>query len=147
MIRYVIAGRLARSARPGYAPGGDKLVDRAIVDAWIVDVRAQGVRSIICLLADEHLRLYVDLGTNLPSYYRRQGFTVAHIPAPDHRRPPLDAEALERIAQAYEALPEPVLVHCSAGIDRTGAAIAHLERRLASKRASSAFDRPPSARE
>ena len=83
MIEYVIPGRLARSARPGYAPGGGKLVDRAIVDAWIADVRAQGVRSIICLLADEHLNLYADLGTDLPSYYRRQGFTVAHVPSPD----------------------------------------------------------------
>ena len=147
MIRYVIPERLARSARPGYAPGGGKLVERAIVDAWIVDVRAQGVRSIICLLAEEHLKLYVDLGTDLPSYYRRQGFTVAHIGASDHRVPPLDAEALERIAQAYEALPKPVLVHCSAGVDRTGAAIVHLERRFGSVRPSSASDRPRRAPE
>ena len=147
MIEYVIPGRLARSARPGYAPGGGKLVERAIVDAWIVDVRAQGVRSIICLLAEEHLKLYIDLGTDLPSYYRRRGFTVAHIKASDHRVPPLDAEALERIAQAYEALPKPVLVHCSAGVDRTGAAIADLERRFGSLRASFASDRPREAPE
>ena len=71
MIEYVIPGRLARSARPGYAPGGGKLVDRPIVDAWIGDVRAQGVRSIICLPADDHLKVYVDLGTDLPPDWHR----------------------------------------------------------------------------
>ena len=147
MIRYAIKDCLAGSPRPGYSPGGNRPVSKHLVDEWITDASAHGIRSIICLLGDEHLTLYVGLGTDLPAYYRRHGFTVAHIPAPDHHVPPLDAEALERIAQAYQALPKPVLVHCSAGIDRTGAAIVHLERRLGSVRPLSASDRPGSAPE
>jgi protein tyrosine phosphatase (PTP) superfamily phosphohydrolase (DUF442 family) len=130
MIRYAIQDRLAGSSRPGYSPGGDRPVPKCVVDAWIADAKARGIRSIICLLADEHLKLYADLGVNLPSYYSQHGFEVAHVPVRDHQRPPLDANALERIAQAYVALPKPVLVHCSAGIDRTGRALEYLAQRF-----------------
>ena len=44
--------------------------------------------------------------------------------------PPLDADALERIAQAYATLPKPALVHCSAGVDRTGRALEYLKQRF-----------------
>ena len=128
MIRLEIPGQLARAPRPGYEPGGGRPVAKADVDAWIADARAHGIASIICLLAEEHLRLYADLGSDLPSYYRRQGFAVAHVPAADNAMPPLDSSALARIVEAYAALPKPVLVHCSAGVGRTGSAITHLKR-------------------
>jgi hypothetical protein len=92
MIRYAIQDRLARSPRPGYSPGGDRPLPKRVVDAWIADAKARGTRSIICLLADEHLKLYVDLGSDLPSYYKQHRFEVEHIPVRDHQRPPLDAK-------------------------------------------------------
>jgi protein tyrosine phosphatase (PTP) superfamily phosphohydrolase (DUF442 family) len=100
------------------------------VDEWIGEVKAFGVRSIICLLARDQLKWYADLPGGLISYYRATGFTVAHIPALDHQIPPLTQEHLEKISEAYETLTKPVLVHCSAGIDRTGRAVEYITRGL-----------------
>jgi protein tyrosine phosphatase (PTP) superfamily phosphohydrolase (DUF442 family) len=130
-VRWAIDGVLARGRRPGYFEHGS--VPKPVVDLWIADVKALGVESIICLLGDDQLPLYASLETDLVSYYRAAGFAVAHVPARDHQTPPLSCEHFKVIGEAFEVLPKPVLVHCSAGIDRTGRAVEYLKAVLIAK--------------
>ena len=60
MVSWVIEGVLATSARPGYRPGAETVVARSTIEAWIEAAQAAGVRSIICLLGDDQLPLYLD---------------------------------------------------------------------------------------
>ena len=123
-MRAVIPDRLYRASRPGYSGGGKIPVGMDEVKRWIESAQAHGIVSIVCLLANEHLCLYPD--GDLLCVYRAAGFAVRHSPATDHRRPPLTVDQLAAVLQAYRELPKPALIHCSAGIDRTGAAVAHI---------------------
>jgi protein-tyrosine phosphatase len=123
-MRPVIPDRLYRAARPGYSGGGKAPISMGEVQRWIEAAQSLGVVSIVCLLADEHLCLYPE--GDLLGIYRTAGFEVRHIPVTDHTRPPLTPEQLDAVLQAWRELPQPVLIHCSAGIDRTGAAVKHV---------------------
>ena len=106
---------------------------RERVDAWVADMQAAGIASIICLLGPDQLPLY---GRALPDgllrHYADAGFEVAHVPTADGQKEPFTPEELEAAWQAYQHLPKPVLVHCSAGHDRTGRVVRYILRRLGS---------------
>ena len=123
-METVIEGKLIRSERPGYP---DHDVGAAAVDTWIAQARAAGVRTILCLLGEKQLAYYSRLGNGgLLGRYRDAGFAVVHRPVCDHMTPPVPADVLARIPSDFLEAKLPLLVHCSAGIDRTGAVVRHL---------------------
>lgn len=129
-MKWVIDDVLARARRPGYGEGDP--VAETVVEAWRDEARELGIRSILCLLDDEQLRFYEGLGEGgLLETYRAGGFAIGHVPVVDHKVPPLDRGELARVWKEFQKLPKPVLIHCSAGVDRTGAALRHIQRRLA----------------
>jgi protein tyrosine/serine phosphatase len=130
MCRWEIENELARSARPGYSGERGAVVSQSEVDAWLSKLKALGIKSIICLLADDQLGFYRELPGGLLSYYREAGFKVEHVPEQDHQSPPLSDANLVAVWNAFQMLPKPILVHCSAGMDRTGRAVEEIQRRL-----------------
>lgn len=131
MISWVVFNVLARSPRPGYPR---RKVRRAEVDAWSREALGLGICTVICLLADAELgELYFPALASvggLLGAYRLAGLHVCHVPVPDLRDPPLDAKDLARVVEAFERSEKPVLIHCSAGADRTGSAVAAIQRLL-----------------
>lgn len=129
MVHWIIRGELARSPRPGYRPGEEAAVPFHAVQRWVDEVRSHGIASIMCLIDDDQLPLYRSaLPHGLLEHYRREGFAVAHIPTYDGLTEPYSFEEYEEAWRAYLELPKPVLVHCSAGFDRTGRVVAHILR-------------------
>jgi protein-tyrosine phosphatase len=130
MFKWAIRGKLARGRRPGLEASRGSRVPTSAVDTWIKEAKAQGIRSVIVLLDERQLKFYEKLPADLISYYRSKGLYVAHVNAPNMRKPPLSDQHLKMVWRAYLHLEKPVLVHCSAGIGRTGAAIRCIRQQL-----------------
>lgn len=129
MIEHLIA----TSPRPGYTPGPELTVHDEAVDRWIDEARRFGIRSIMCLIGNDQLWLYRKAAPEgLIERYRRSGFEVFHLPTLDQQTHPFTPEQYEHAWRAFLELPKPVLVHCSAGMDRTGRIVRHLLERLES---------------
>ncbi len=97
---WIIKGVLAASGRP---------TSREEIE-WLTK---QGIRSILTLTE-----------TNLPHTWLN-GINYRHIPMDDHKPPPID-----RLCEAARFIHEqigqknPILVHCAAGLGRTGTTLA-----------------------
>ena len=123
LMREVIPGILFRSGRPGY---DGKRVSEAAVAEWCARANGHGIQTIMCLLDDEQLAYYKDVPGELLGYYKRADFVVLHHPVKDHQKPAVPLAVLAKAHVDFLAAIKPVLVHCSAGCDRTGAVVDYL---------------------
>jgi hypothetical protein len=94
------------------------------IDDWITHMQAHDVERICCLLPGTQLD---EAGANVGRYREAFGASsVRHVPVPDHRLLPEDRfhdEILPFLVDACEN-EERVVVHCLAGIGRTGQVLA-----------------------
>jgi protein tyrosine phosphatase (PTP) superfamily phosphohydrolase (DUF442 family) len=131
MPNWVIEGLIATSPRPGFVSGSEVRVEADTVDRWLDEVTEFGISSVMCLLAGDQLWLYQhSLPDGLLARYREAGLEVAHIPTVDQLTHPFTDEQYEAAWVEFQRLPKPVLVHCSAGHDRTGRIVNHILERL-----------------
>lgn len=145
LLVWVIPKKLACAHRPlrhhpQFGGSGKDLPPEASpeIRKWVDRMRAAGIRSIISLMHPKELCHYaqLDLGAqDLIDLYRKSGFEVRHIPweDPAHRSASVHysfQEELTRIRaealQSFDELPDPVLLHCSAGIDRSAPVAAYI---------------------
>ena len=103
--------RVGRAVEPGVGPFHRVLP----MPRWVIE---------------SQLARFAALPGGLLAYDRNAGLEAEMIEAEDDQFPPLTPEQLESVWSAYRRLPKPVLVHCGAGVNRTGAAVAYIRECL-----------------
>ncbi|MDZ7792916.1 MAG: protein-tyrosine phosphatase family protein [Spirochaetia bacterium] len=93
---------------------------RSRVEAFIGDIKARGVGTVVVLLPSHEIDdLYGDV--DLVDEYRKHGLGVVHFPLENFTVPDKIELFDELIARLVGILGEqPILVHCMAGCGRTG---------------------------
>jgi len=145
LVIWVIPDQLACAHRPlrhhpKFGGSGQALPPEAAPEVvrWVDRIVAARFRGLICLMHPKEVAHYtaLELGaSDIIELYRAKGLSVCHLPwddpahRPSHERASFEAELLRIRAESLECfdrLPNPVLLHCSAGIDRSSPVCAYI---------------------
>ena len=151
LLHWVIPGMLACIHRPlrhhpHYGGSGVPIPSSAkpLILDWIELLRVEGVASIISLMHDRDLACYREIdfdGGTLVEALARHGFQLCPLPGEDPLHSKTDRnlkqaklqEMREKALHAFDQLPKPVVLVCSAGVDRSGPAAAFISESLRSR--------------
>lgn len=133
---WLLNGTLACSQRPlrDHPVFGCRiplpLEAKPLVIYWVERVKSAGIRSVVILLeVAQHEKYYVRGGLDLHpegllGYYRSQGLAFCHVPATDYQKP--SESVMAKVLATFDRMPKPVLLQCSAAIDRTSPVAAYI---------------------
>jgi protein-tyrosine phosphatase len=110
--------------RPGFPAS---FVQSHMVDQWISYMKGQGITHVVCLLSDEELAYYPTISSGLLQAYLDAFGQNNVLWAPTRDRTLLGMNALKDVCLfLYRAMQGggKSVVHCSAGLGRTGQALA-----------------------
>jgi len=147
LVVWVIPDALACAHQPlrhhpVFGGSGRTLPPEAAPDVirWVERIVGEGFRGLICLMHPKEVAHYrsLDLGaSDIIELYRAKGLQVCHLPwddpahRPSHERASFEAELLRirnEALECFDKLPKPVLLHCSAGIDRSAPVCAYIHQ-------------------
>jgi len=120
-LPYHLPGRIFRSPMPFsvYDPQGESLLEFK---------REKG--SLVVLLAEE-AECIERTGRNLKSLYDQEGLHVIHFPIPDFGVPSKgDLEETIRKTIRHAQSGQNIVIHCHAGLGRTGVFVAYLAKEI-----------------
>lgn len=121
LIHWVIEGVFAYGERPGFP---SHTVPARTVDLWLAEAKRQGVRSVINMLSDEEMGVYYrHLGQPLIEYYSDAGMEVRQVSYEETGVVLPEQIIIDRVRTAFHCLPHPVIIHCSAGEERSKLAV------------------------
>lgn len=126
-MKWIIDKILAKSSRPGYPSIG---ISASTVKMWLDDAKKEGIKSVICMMTAREMRTKYRISTSLPNIYKLHGLICAWVPTPDSGNDDIPFDSEQKVIEAYEKLPKPVLIHCSAGMQRSGAAVSAIVRKI-----------------